>query len=235
MSKSVYNVHYIQHVPYEGIGYIDEWVRENRCNLSVTKMYEEHVFPSLETFDLLVIMGGPMGAYNEDIYPWLKGEKEFIRQAIDADKPVLGICLGSQLIADVLGARVYPAKEEEIGWWPVRFSDHFAQELFGSEEQSPTVFQWHGDTFDLPENTKLLASSNICPNQAFLYKENVLALQFHFEATEGSCNDIIDNGYNKLNKGKYIQSKDNIIAGFRHIPSSNRMMKTILDNLAKEI
>jgi len=235
MSKSVYRVHYIQHVPYEGIGYIGEWVKENGCELSVTKIYEEHLFPNPETFDLLVVMGGPMGAYDEDIYPWLKGEKEFIRQAIDADKAVLGICLGSQLIANVLGAKVYPAKEKEIGWWPVAFTGSIAQELFGSKEVSPAVFQWHGDTFDLPENTKLLASGNICPNQAFLYKENVLALQFHFEATEGSCNDIIDNGYDEQAVGKYIQPKVDILDGFCHIPESNRMMKTILDNLAKRL
>ena len=235
MSKSVCRVHYIQHVPYEGIGYIDEWIRENSCKLSVTKMYEEHILPDLDTFDILVIMGGPMGAYDENIHPWLRGEKEFIRRAIDAGKSVLGICLGSQLIADVLGARVYLAKEKEIGWWPVTFTDHFAQKLFGSEEKIPMVFQWHGDTFDLPENTKLLASSDVCPNQAFLYKENVLALQFHFEATEESCNDIIDNGYDELSEGRYIQSKGNIISGFRHIPSSNRMLKTILDNLAGKI
>lgn len=235
MSKSVCRVHYIQHVPYEGIGYIDEWIKENGCELSVTKMYEEHIFPDLETFDLLVIMGGPMGAYDEDIYPWLKGEKEFIRQTIDADKAVLGICLGSQLIANILGAKVYFAKEKEIGWWPVTFTDSAAQELFGSSELSPVVFQWHGDTFDLPENTKLLASSDVCPNQAFLYKENVLALQFHFEATEESCNDIIDSGFDELPQGKYIQSKADILSGFHHIPTSNRMMKTILDNFAKRL
>ena len=235
MDKSVYRVHYIQHVPYEGIGYIEEWIKENDCQLSVTKMYEEHLFPDLEAFDLLVVMGGPMGAYDEDIYPWLSGEKEFIRQAIDADKAVLGICLGSQLIADILGAEVYLAKEKEIGWWPVTFTDPVAQELFGSKELSPVVFQWHGDTFDLPKNTKLLASSDVCPNQAFLYKENVLALQFHFEATEDSCDDIIDNGYDEQTKGEYIQSKADILSGFHHISASNRMMKTILDNLAKRI
>lgn len=233
MNKSVYRVHYIQHVPYEGIGYIEEWIKETNSQLSVTKMYEEHLFPDLEAFDLLVVMGGPMGAYDEDIYTWLKDEKEFIRQAIDADKAVLGICLGSQLIADVLGAQVYPAKEKEIGWWPVTFTDSVAQELFGSEDQSPVVFQWHGDTFDLPENTKLLASSDVCPNQAFLYKENVLALQFHFEATEDSCDDIIDNGYDEQTKGEYIQSKADILSGFHYIPKSNRMMKAVLDNLAK--
>ncbi|MFV0538564.1 MAG: type 1 glutamine amidotransferase [Dysgonomonas sp.] len=235
MSKSVCRVHYIQHVPYEGLGYIGEWVKDNGCELSVTKMYEEHIFPSLETFDLLVVMGGPMGTYDEEIYPWLKGEKEFIRQGIDADKAVLGICLGSQLIANALGARVYAASEKEIGWWPVAFTDSSAQELFGGEEKSSKVFQWHGDTFDLPDGVKLLASSDIFPNQAFLYKDNVLALQFHFEATEESCNDIIDSGFDELPEGEYIQSKADILSGFCHIPASNRMMKTILDNLTKRL
>ena len=80
-----------------------------------------------------------------------------------------------------------------------------------------------------------MASSDVCPNQAFLYKENVLALQFHFEATEDSCDDIIDNGYDEQTKGEYIQSKADILSGFHYIPASNRMMKTILDNLAKRI
>ncbi|GHV17134.1 amidotransferase [Bacteroidia bacterium] len=235
MSKSVCRVHYIQHVSYEGIGYIGEWIKENGSQLSVTKMYEEHIFPNLETFDLLVVMGGPMGAYDEDIFPWLKGEKEFIRQAIDADKAVLGICLGSQLIANVLGAKVYPAKEKEIGWWPVTFTDSAAQELFGSNELSPVFFQWHGDTFDLPVGVKHLASSEAFPNQAFLYKDNVLALQFHFEATEESCNDIIDNGYDEQTKGKYIRSKADVFSGFCNIPVSNQMMKTVLDNLTKRL
>ena len=135
---------------------------------------------------MLVIMGGPMGTYEEDTYPWLKDEKLFVRKAIHSDKAVLGICLGSQIIANALGAAVYPNKEKEIGWLPISFIDKASQDLFGSETVSPIVFQWHGDTFDLPENATLLASSDLYPNQAFTLGKNILALQFHVEVAADS-------------------------------------------------
>ena len=104
---STYRVHYIQHVPYEGLGYIEKWVKDNGYNLTVTRIYEDYKFPDQDDFDMLVIMGGPMGTYEEDSYPWLKDEKLFVRKAIDSGKAVLGICLGSQIIANALGAAVY--------------------------------------------------------------------------------------------------------------------------------
>lgn len=230
---STYRVHYIQHVPYEGLGYIEKWVKDNGYSLTVTKIYEDYKFPDQDDFDMLVIMGGPMGTYEEDTYPWLKDEKLFVRKAIDSDKAVLGICLGSQIIANALGAAVYPNKEKEIGWLPISFVDKESQDLFGSETVSPIVFQWHGDTFDLPAGTKLLASSEACVNQAFSYKEKVIGLQFHFEATEKSCADILNNSDEELVGGKYIQSEDYIRKNTQYIPSCNKMIETILNKLIR--
>ncbi len=113
--EKICTVHYIQHVPYEGLGgYIEKWVKEKEYNLSVTKIYEDQILPDMSQFDMLVVMGGPMGVYEEDKYPWLKKEKAFVLQAIEAGKTVIGICLGAQLIASALGADVYPNKEKEI-------------------------------------------------------------------------------------------------------------------------
>ncbi|MFV0419139.1 MAG: type 1 glutamine amidotransferase [Dysgonomonas sp.] len=228
-------VHYLQHVPFEGLGYIADWVANNKYSLSETRLYDNPNFPPLESFDMLVIMGGPMGTYEEDKYPWLKGEKKFVRKAIEAGKIVVGICLGSQIIASALGAAVYPNKEKEIGWLPVTFTDSLAQNLFESEEASPIVFQWHGDTFDLPEGARLLASSEACANQAFLYKDKVLGIQFHFEATRESFSDMLDNGLDELKEGRYIQSEDFIRTNTQHIPLTNRMIETALNKLAKTI
>jgi GMP synthase-like glutamine amidotransferase len=226
-----YKVHYIQHVPFEGLGYIETWVRDNGFGLTATRMYEDYRFPDTESFDMLVIMGGPMGVYEEDTYTWLKDEKAFVRKAVDAGKVVVGICLGSQIIAGALGARVYPNREKEIGWLPVVLTDREAQDLFSSGGQSPVVFQWHGDTFDLPDGARLLASSEVCVNQAFLYKEKVLGLQFHIEVTEKSCVEMLNNGLDELVAGKCIQSEHYIRENTHYISSCNKMMESVLRKL----
>lgn len=228
-------VHYLQHVPFEGLGYIADWVEKNNFSISQTRLYDDPIFPELESFDMLVIMGGPMGTYEEDRYSWLKVEKAFVCKAIDAGKVVIGICLGSQIIASALGARVYPSEEKEIGWLPVTFTDDFAQKLFGSKEKSPVIFQWHGDTFDLPEGARLLASSEACVNQAFLYKDKVLGIQFHFEVTQKSFTDMLDNGLDELKEGRYIQSETFIRTNAQYIPLTNRMIETALNKLTKTI
>jgi len=228
-------IHYLQHVPFEGLGYIADWAADRDYGLSVTRLYDNPKFPGLDTFDVLVIMGGPMGVYEEDKYLWLKEEKQFVRQAIDAGKIVVGICLGSQIIASALGAEVYPDNEKEIGWLPVTFSDDFVQELFDNKTKSPVVFQWHGDTFDLPMGARLLASSEACVNQAFLYKEKVLGLQFHIEVTEDSLAEMLDNGLDELRDGKYIQSENYIRTNTQYIPLCNRMIEAALNKLTTKI
>lgn len=227
---SSFRIHYLQHVPFEGLGYVETWARQRGHSLSVTKMYEQFVFPSLGKFDMLVIMGGPMGTYEEDKYPWLRAEKEFVRKVIESGKPIVGICLGSQIIANALGAKVYPNKEKEIGWMPVDLTSE-AVSLFHSASSSPTVFQWHGDTFDLPQGAKLLASSNVCINQAFLYNGNVLGLQFHFEVTEYSTLQMLENGLDELIDAPHIQKEEYIRTNMHHIPLCNRMIESALDKL----
>lgn len=199
-------IHYIQHVPFEEIGYVQEWMTENNIQVSATKIWESATFPSLEDFDGLVVMGGPMGVYDEDLYEWLAAEKTFIRYAIGAGKKVLGICLGSQLIASVLGANVYSNNNKEIGWFDVSVKPGLDIWLGKDVEPAFTAFHWHGDTFDLPEGCVNHITSAACQNQFFTYGENVAAAQFHPEVTPETVVSMIENCPEDLKPDKFVQS-----------------------------
>ncbi len=192
-------IHYFQHVPFEGLGCIENWIDEQGHVLSSTKFYQNDSLPALDDIDWLIIMGGPMGVYDESKYDWLKAEKKFIDLAIKADKKVIGICLGSQLIAEALGSKVYPNHEKEIGWFPIRITaDGQKNRLLSSLPESFEVFHWHGDTYDLPRGAKCLLESAGCKNQAFLYSDRVLALQFHFEVTAETIKEMVLHGREEL-------------------------------------
>ena len=150
--------------------------------------------PNLDSFTHLLILGGPMAVYEMDRYPYLVNEALFIDRAIKANKHVLGVCLGAQMVAHVLGAKVYPGSKKEIGWYEVALtpdgmSDHLMSALALPDRNAAQVFQWHGDTFDLPRSTVRLASSDLFPNQAFRYADRVYALQFHIEVTPAIVRD----------------------------------------------
>lgn len=222
------------HVPFEGLGCIEEWVNNSHHQLTYTKLYESASFPESTEFDWLIIMGGPMGVYDEAIYDWLAAEKEFVRNAINQNKVVLGICLGSQLIAEVLGAKVYPNTQKEIGWFDLKLTEEGKSDgLVTDFDASFPVFHWHGDTFDLPTGSKRLFYSDITPNQAFIYNEKVLGLQFHFEVTAESMASMVQHGADELVPGPTIQSANEILAETSYIASNNAKMHCILDALAK--
>jgi GMP synthase-like glutamine amidotransferase len=204
--------HYLQHVPFEGLGSIDDWLRERRATVSATRFFEHAVLPAVNDIDLLVIMGGPMSVNDETEFPWLVAEKRFIRQAIEAGKPVVGICLGAQLIANALGARVYPAEEKEIGWFPVRGVAAGAGEMGFAFPAEILAFHWHGETFDLPEGAMHLARSAACENQAFQLGQRVVGLQFHLETTPQSARDLVENCRNELVSARCVQSEQAILA-----------------------
>lgn len=148
--KEHMNIHYLQHVPFEDLGMIADWIDENGYHSRVSRLYQGEALPNVNDIDWLIVMGGPMGVYDEDQYPWLVDEKRCIERAIAKGRVVLGICLGAQLIANVLGARVYPHTRKEIGWFPITLTREGAQSPLFTELPSPfEVFHWHGDTFDL--------------------------------------------------------------------------------------
>ncbi|MHB1464574.1 MAG: type 1 glutamine amidotransferase [Thermoleophilia bacterium] len=170
----------IRHAPHEGLGLIEK----SLLDAEVDFRYFSPGDPELDLLrsDFLIVMGGPWSVY--DNYRWLEPETRLIRRAVEEEVPVLGICLGAQLIAAALGASVYPCGNKEIGWYPLDVSDAGRRDpLFLHLEARETVFQWHGDTFDLPAGAELLASSPLCPHQAFRYGRSTYALQFHLEVT----------------------------------------------------
>lgn len=227
-------IHFFQHVFFEGPANIEAWCVEKVHLISFTKFYEDPVLPELSGIDWLIIMGGPMGVYDEEKFDWLAVEKQFIKKAMRAGKTIIGICLGAQLLAEVLGAKVYQNDYKEIGWFPVALTSEGQQnKLFSNFENDATVFHWHGDTFDLPRNALHLAQSEACKNQAFLYKNKVLGLQFHLEMNEQSLKKMLENGASELVSAKYIQTKNEILKRQQLIATNKKMLFTILDNLAE--
>jgi len=172
-----------QHVRHEGLGNLDPLLRGAGFQIaSVNFSREPEARPSLDGCDGLVVLGGPMGVHDIDKHPHLSLETKLIESAVKNDTPVLGICLGAQLIASALGARVYPNGIKEIGWYDLAPTSNARDDpLFCHIEHTEKVFQWHGDTFDLPREGVHLASSPLCSNQAFRYGKNIYALQFHLE------------------------------------------------------
>ncbi len=176
----------LRHVPHEGLGAIADVLRRNELECQLLDMFQPAARPPLAPDQLagLIVMGGPMNVDQTDQYPWLADEVVWIQRAIDAEIPVLGVCLGSQLLAKALGSRVYPNRIKEIGWYDVELTPEAADDpLFAQCGPRETVFQWHGDTFDLPDGAVLLAQSEACRQQAFRYGPSAYGLQFHIEVT----------------------------------------------------
>lgn len=223
--------HYLQHVPFEGLGSIASWLGSAGYVITNTRLFETTELPDLRDIDLLVVMGGPMSVNDEKEFSWLGQEKQFIRNAIDTGKPVLGVCLGAQLIASALGARVYQNHCREIGWYPVQGIPPAGESIFRFPP-SATVFHWHGETFDLPPGAVRLARSEGCENQAIQIGQSVIGLQFHLETTPESARDIISNCRDELNPSQYIQTEAEILSvdpdNYRSI---NHLMGDILSFL----
>jgi GMP synthase-like glutamine amidotransferase len=225
------NVHYFQHVSFEGLGYIETWLQAKGFEITATRFYEENpILPKLDDIDVLIVMGGPMGVYDDHRYPWLHAEKIFIEDAINAGKKVMGICLGAQLIALCLGAFVNTARYKEIGWHPVCSTPattrvSWFESLFRDQ---PTVFHWHGDQFEIPYGAYDLLSSAANRNQAFLYQENVLALQFHLEVTRDSMKSMIEEGQSELIPGPFVQDETTILKEQAHFHQGHQLLEAIL-------
>ncbi len=229
------NIHHLQHVAFEGLGSMKAVLEEKGHQLSSTHLYANQDLPVLSDIDWLIVMGGPMGVYDEDVYPWLRTEKKFIREAIDAGKIVLGICLGAQLIADVLGAGVYKNAHKEIGWFNINRSADAGGMLLAQEiPEQVDVFHWHGDTFDIPEDATLLAESAACKNQGFILDERVLALQFHLETTPESAISLIDKCGDELDGSAYVQSKNEMLSDPQRFSNINQIMRSILGALERQ-
>ncbi len=222
--------HVLQHVSFEGLGSIAAWLENRGATVEYTRFFNDPNLPALNSADLIVAMGGPMSVNDEAQLPWLVSEKRFIREAVESGIPVLGICLGAQLIASALGARVYHNPVNEIGWFPVRAVPAPAGYFVFPDEC--LAFHWHGETFDLPAGAMQLASSDACANQAFQLHRKVIGLQFHLETTFESASALLENCRNELVSGPYIQSekemRDMPLASYRAV---NALMDEVLTYL----
>ncbi len=229
-------LHYLQHVPFEDLAGIERWAQARNHTISATRLFHNEALPDVNEVDLLIILGGPMNIYEEDQYAWLRAEKKFIETAICEEKKVLGICLGSQLIADVLGARVFQNPHKEIGWLPITLTKEARDfQLFSELPQQFQVFHWHGDTFNLPQNAIHLARSAGCENQAFLYTSNVLALQFHIESNRESIQKMVQNEIDDISEGRYVQTPDEILSEDQFFAENHRMLSAILDQFTGDL
>jgi len=225
-------IHYLQHVPFENLGNIQDWTDEKGFSLSSTKWYAEENLPEIENFDFLIVLGGPMNIYEQDKYPWLKKEKDFIKKAIENKKTVLGICLGAQLIADILGAGVFKNQHSEIGWFPVKFTQNI--DLFKNLPQELNVLHWHGDTFDIPKGSISIGSSEACQNQGYIYKNKVIGLQFHLETSPESLKNLIQNCNDEIKEDKFIQTAKYMLSVNENFENLKKNLYVFLDNIERE-
>jgi len=227
-------IQYLQHVRFEKPAEIAAWARRQGHTVTGCRLDRGQPLPSLADFDWMVIMGGPMSVHDEGLYPWLAEEKKLIEGAIRARKRVLGVCLGAQLLADVLGARVYRNRHKEIGWFPVHLTPQVASAtLFADFPESFPAFHWHGETFDIPSGARHLGRSEACENQAFEYRGTALGLQFHLEVTPSAIQALIKHCRADIGSGRYQQSPDQILARRKEFGMIRRLLHRMLDRLAR--
>ncbi len=224
-------IHVLQHEPYEGPGLIHEWANEKRHEVAVTEVFNSQPLPPVDTFDWLVIMGGAMSVNDEDIYDWLKPEKELVRNTIATGKIILGICLGAQMIASALGKKVYKNERKEIGWFPITLTEAGMQHNFLSAGwHNQSFFHWHGETFDIPEGAQLLASSRACTNQAFTIGK-AWAFQFHPEVNTQVLHQMVSSGNAELVPADYVMSGSKILEAQSTINEVRPLFYSFLDKL----
>ncbi len=229
-------IHYLQHVHFEDPANIFKWAKEKGHSIKGSRLFFNEPFPDIDDFDLLLVMGGPMGIYDEEDFPFLKEEKRFIEKSISRGKKVLGICLGAQLIADVLGGKVYKNRYKEIGWFPVfKTKEAKNSRIFSDFPDKLDVFHWHGDTFEIPQGGKRIFFSEGCENQGFEYNSGkVIALQFHLETTQESAKALIENSIEELKeKGKYIQPPEEILSNGKRFAELENYLFKMMDKIEK--
>lgn len=226
-------IHYLQHVPFEGPGCIEGWAKTAGHRIAATRFYLDEPLPNITDMDWLIVMGGPMSIYDDAALSWLAAEKRLLREAIEHKKIILGICLGAQLLADALGAKIYANRHKEIGWFNVRKFKTGQQS--GWDTLFPDTieaFHWHGDTFDIPAGAEHFLQSAGCKNQGFALGERILALQFHLEITKSGAESLIIQCGHEIDNGRFCQKPEMMLANSDRFEKINLLMFRILDRMA---
>jgi GMP synthase (glutamine-hydrolysing) len=221
----------VTHHPEEGPGLLEDILKQRGWDVDEVGLWNGDSLPDPTPFHLLILMGGPMSVNEEDLHPFLAQEKHFVRQWINKGNPTIGICLGAQLIAHCLGGRVYKGPKEEIGWYDCVLTEEGRRDPF--LQFFPMlfpVFQWHGETFDLPDGVVLLVSSEDYPHQAFRYRDSIYAIQFHLEITEHMIQTWLAE-----NKGEDANKSRILSALCLQLPAIHQLCKNFMQTFLKSI
>jgi len=231
----MFRVQVFQHVPFEGLGSMESVFREAGASVNHTHWFQGETSSAPDAFDMLVIMGGPMGTYDEEKFPWLKQEKDAIKRAPEAGRPVLGICLGSQLLAEVLGGQVTRNGHKEIGWFPVeKVSEGSASWVSKIFPERFNTFHWHGDTFSIPSGARLLFQSEGCAHQGFVWNEQAVGLQFHPEILPEVISSWIENGDEEVQAGgRYVQTPEKMRGHSEDFKANNGFVASLCHELMR--
>ncbi len=233
MSDWLMRFHFLQHVPYETPAMIGRWVDSRGYSRTTSRLFIDEPLPAVGAFDHLIIMGGPMGVHDTAEHTWLPAEKRFVRQVIDRGKPILGVCLGAQLLAEALGAAVHSGACREIGWFDVSLTDA-AGDLPGFAEL-PGCFKalhWHSDVFDIPPGAEHVARSAACANQAFVAEGRIVGLQFHLDFDRAGLAELIDHSRGALaGPAGGVQTAQQMLADDSPFGQLHAMLFAFLDGL----
>lgn len=225
----------LQHVAFETPGHLAAWAKNRGYDLTQVELWNGAALPRAKEADGLFILGGPMNVYEDDRHPWLVPEKRLIEEAISAGKPILGICLGAQLLSVVLGGSVAANPWKEIGWFPIQMTP--AGRDAGPFRDFPPkfmAFHWHGDCFAIPPGSIHVARSDGCENQAFTYGDRVVGLQFHLECTETSIEALIAHCGQEATCGPYGQDAPAIRGQIGRLTQSHALLEIVLDHLVRD-
>lgn len=223
----------LQHARSEGLGTIERALRGAGHSFKYLRTFEgEAVPPDAGIFRGLVIMGGPMGVYEYAKYPFLKDEMKLIENFLNEGKPILGVCLGSQLLASALGAEVKKGQRKEIGWYPIHLNANAeADTLLKGQPDSFTAYHWHGDIFDLPANAEPLASSDLTALQAFRHGKNAYGLLFHMEVTREQIQTMLQEFSEEIRQEK-LDGPAILNSSDHHLPPMQEIGKAIFGRWA---
>ena len=223
-----FSVLVFQHDPYDGPGYLGEALLQRGARFTIVRLYNGEALPDTSAYDMLLVMGGGMNVYQEDKYPWLVEETHAIRKAVEAGKAVLGVCLGGQLLAKVLGAPVHLGVAPEIGLTPITLTEAGKSDpLFEGLPQIESV-EWHDDTFDIPSGAVALARSEGCDHQAFRFGQRAYGLQFHPEVSPVMLAEWIKEAGEPIDRSSFQRAVESKVAALQ------TQADRLVDNFVRE-